>query len=196
MRELYRKGRLLPALERNILKFRALEMVMVLFHIESLKSFVLQSIRVTDKDRIPEGVKKPYSKMWEVLVEERVITAAERDELERLIDYRNQIAHDVESLLGDLSPIGQDYINWRGVKYDYQALKKIRFYREKIERGMNKKYWLIVSPDALLFEAAERTYQQELDSLHKRISRQIAVRKEKHKRLKGQRALDNRRAGN
>ena len=177
---------------------------MLLFHIESLKNFVLQSIRATDRmsirvtgrNRIPEGMKKPYDKAWEILVEEKVITADERDELKGLIDYRNRVAHDVELLLGDLSPIGRGDIGWRGVQYDYQALKKIRFYREKIERGMNKKYWLIDSADTLLFEAAERTYQQELNSIHRRISRQIAIRKEKLERLRARRALDNRRGGN
>jgi hypothetical protein len=43
------KGRQLPALEQNILKYRALEMVMILFYAENLNQVVVSSIRATDR---------------------------------------------------------------------------------------------------------------------------------------------------
>jgi hypothetical protein len=45
MRAHYPKGRLLPALERNILKYRALEMVIILFEVEHLKEFVVAAVQ-------------------------------------------------------------------------------------------------------------------------------------------------------
>jgi len=97
------KGRRLPALERNILKYRAFEMVVILFHIEDLREYVLRTIRANDKARIPEGTKKPYEKAWAYLVEKGVITWDESDEIQRLTDYRNTIAHDIQQLTYDLS---------------------------------------------------------------------------------------------
>lgn len=44
-----RKSPKLLALEKNILKYRALQMVLLLHQVESLKSFILGSIRATDK---------------------------------------------------------------------------------------------------------------------------------------------------
>ena len=71
------KGKQLPALEKNILKYRAFEMVMILFHIEDLKSFVLKSIKATDEItsklveknmRIPDNSKMQYQRAWAILV--------------------------------------------------------------------------------------------------------------------------------
>src|SRR5207247_235304 len=89
------KGRRLPALERNILKYRAFEMVVLLFLIEDLRSYVLRTIRANNKRTIPEGSKKPYEKAWAYLVDNGVITQDESDDIHRLIDYRNTIAHDI-----------------------------------------------------------------------------------------------------
>jgi hypothetical protein len=67
-------GRLLPALEHNILKYRALEMLMVLFEIEHLKDWVVASIQATDESRkarqqrIPKGVKNKVKLAWSALL--------------------------------------------------------------------------------------------------------------------------------
>lgn len=97
------RGSRLPALERNLLKYRAYEMVVILFHIEDLRSYVLGTIRANDKALIPDGTKKPYEKAWAYLVEKGVITQDESDEIQRLTDYRNTIAHDIQKLTYDLS---------------------------------------------------------------------------------------------
>src|SRR4051794_23130025 len=97
------KGRRLPALERNILKYRAFEIVLILFHIQNLRSYVLRTIRANDKARIPEGTKKSDKKAWAYLVEKGVITQDESDEIKRLTNYRNTIAHEIQQLTYDLS---------------------------------------------------------------------------------------------
>ena len=75
------------------------------------------------------------------------------------------------------SPIAQDFSQWKGVKYDYGALKKLEYYRHKILRGFRSKYIMSISPNPVLFEAAEKTYQQELRRLNQKIIRQVAIRK-------------------
>jgi uncharacterized protein YutE (UPF0331/DUF86 family) len=101
----------LLAIERNILKYRALEMVMILFHVENLKAFVLDAIRTTDeirnniKPRIPKGRRNIYSKAWEILVSDGILTDTEKSEIEGLIDYRNDVAHRIHELTYDLNPM-------------------------------------------------------------------------------------------
>jgi hypothetical protein len=179
------KGRRLPALERNILKYRAYEMVVVLFHIGDLREYVLKTIRATDKRAIPEGVKKPYEKAWAYLVANGVITQAESDDIQRLTDYRNTIAHDIQQLTFDLSQESfvADYGEVYKVKYDDKALKRLKAYRPKIEKGLQHML-VVLSFDHLLFDAAERTFEDELARLRKKIDKKLTERKAEIERLR------------
>src|SRR5262249_60171051 len=94
------RGRALPALERNILKYRALEMVIILFTAEDLKNFVVEAAQHAYNSRdpsgrgcIPEGAKNPYKKACDVLVSDDILSYVESDEIRRLVNYRNDIAH-------------------------------------------------------------------------------------------------------
>lgn len=53
------KGGRYTALEKNVLKHRAFEMVLVLFEVQHLKDFVLGSIRATDSQRYAPGRCEP-----------------------------------------------------------------------------------------------------------------------------------------
>jgi hypothetical protein len=98
-------GSTLPALEQNVLKLRAMEMLLVLFYAEELKRDVLDCIQTTDglmsrlrgsqasPERVPKGTKNPVDKALKALIADGVITAAEKAELIQLIDYRNVIGH-------------------------------------------------------------------------------------------------------
>jgi hypothetical protein len=109
-------GSNLPGLEQNILKLRAMEMVLVLFYAEELKREVLNLIQTTDdfrdrlhsrnaqKPRVPTGTNKAVEKALKALVGDRAITVAQKKEIVELIDYRNTIAHQMHNLLLDLSP--------------------------------------------------------------------------------------------
>lgn len=190
------KGTRLPALERNILKYRALEMVMVLFRAERLKRFVLDTIRTTDrsrkifdtrtKERIPLNAAKVYKKAWAALVADGILTQRESNEVQSLIDYRNTIAHRIELLTVDINGdrSARDLQEFWGVKYDYKALKKLRHYHAKIERGfLSKAYIFLATLEGIGFEAAEKTYEDELRRLGRKIDRQFAVRREEIEKL-------------
>jgi uncharacterized protein YutE (UPF0331/DUF86 family) len=180
----YIKRSVLPALERNILKYRALEMVMILFYVERLKTFVCESIQATDaisevEHRLPKNTKNIYRKAWAILVRDGILTEAEKNEIERIVDYRNEIAHRIHELTYDLGQtrIAHDYRRFYGVKYQDGALKRLKHYREKIERDFISKYVISLSFDELLFEPAEKTYEEELSRLHRKITRQITNRR-------------------
>jgi hypothetical protein len=67
--------------------------------------------------------------------------------------------------------------------YDYDARGKIKFYRKKIHDRIGRKYLLTIGFDDILFEAARKTYEQELRRLHRKIIHQMAVRKDSNKSL-------------
>lgn len=188
------RGTKLPALERNILKYRAIEMVLILFYVEEMKIFTVRSIQVTDKfrikyskqeERLPKGTKKLYKKLWQILVDEGVLTLEEREDIEKIIDYRNDIAHSIQELVFDLnlSSYSRNFVEFKEAKYDYGILERLKLYKEKIYKGLSGKYIFELSMNPVLFEQAERTYQQELKRLNKKIRRLLEQRKEENNKV-------------
>lgn len=172
----------LPALEKNILKYRALQIVLLLHQVESLRSFVIESIRGSDSFSIrngspqplPAGIKRPMEKALHVLVSKGIITAKENEDLQHIIEVRNQIGHKVHELVADIS--APRTLGKHDQIYDYFALERFERYRDKIARGMMAHFVLQLSSREHAFEQAEATYKEELDRLRKRIDRQYEER--------------------
>jgi hypothetical protein len=171
----------LPALEKNILKYRALQMVLLLHQVESLRTFVIDSIRATDSlphgnstKRLPIGTKRPMEKALGILVSERVITEEESVDLQSIIELRNKIGHMVHELVADIS--APHILRQHDLIYDYFALNRFEKYRYKIMKGMSERFILALSFRELIFEQAEAAYKQELVRLRKRIDRQYESR--------------------
>src|ERR1700732_4706883 len=118
----------LRALERNIFKYRAFQMILVLFHAERLKKFIVGTIKATDRiyktQRLKIGSKKVYQSACDILVQDGVITQAERNEIRDLANYRNDIAHEVHILTCDLSRdrFVREFQLFLEKSYDYAAL--------------------------------------------------------------------------
>jgi len=186
----------MPALEKNILKYRALEMTIILFHAESLKRFIVDSIRATDNlnqklekrpHRLPIGTKKVMQKAFEILVQDGILTQEESDEMQDLMAYRNDIAHRIHQLTANIVHPEKpgDRLRRLQFKYRYDALGKFEYYRSKIERGLQSRYILSLSFDSVFFENAEQAYKEELRRLHKKITQQFEIRK---RQIEGQKA--------
>ena len=178
MEQHFPRGSRISALEKNELKRRALEMVMILFYVEDLKKFVVSSIQSTDRfpgrtstERLPPGTKNLYQKAWEILVDEGIITQGESSEIQKIIDYRNTIAHKTQELTGEIVLYPSIRKNEDSL-YDSSALKRIIYLREKIFSGMQRRFVLSLSFRGLLFESAEKTYKEELWRLRKKIKKQ------------------------
>lgn len=171
----------LPALEKSILKYRALQMVLLLHQVESFRAFLIGSIRRTDSlpstgpsSRLPAGTSGPLQKALGILVAEAIITDAESCDLQDIVDLRNKVGHTVHELVQDISaPPG---MGKRGLTYDYGALDRFERYRRKIARGMMSKFLLQIDFRDVVFEQAEAAYKEELARLRKRIDRQYAER--------------------
>jgi hypothetical protein len=183
--------------EADTLKVRAFEMVLVLFYIQELREFILQSIEGTDwlrsrldsaatgeqVSRLPKGNAlakegKKLDRARERLVAEGVIDQTESDELFSLLDYRNSIGHAVQRLTGDVGAYAHlgkaDPETYEPVRlYDYTAAKRARALSDKIKKGMMRSFVLTVGFSGLQFEAAEKTYLAEVERLKKRINKSV-----------------------
>lgn len=162
-------------------------MVLVLFYVEALRRFVIESIQASDKfsgmDRLSDG--KPKTKEGKkmelartLLVSEGVITQAESEELFALVDYRNLIGHKVQALTVDVGAYSDltriDPKTFKRIPaYDYTAAKRAKKLKQKVERGMMGKFILSLSMESLQFEAAEKTYLAALERLKVRVNNGI-----------------------
>ena len=173
----------LPALEKNILVYRALQMALFLFHAEDIRRQLIGSV---GRD-VLKGTKKSLKggtllkAIFQRLVSERALTEAESTELQELIEHRNQIAHHIHRLTGDIEIPGRKYNfqHYMKLQYDYDALKRVKRWRDILWRRLRANYVLVLSIDPLLFEAAEHAYEGELKSLKQRINRQYESRRRK-----------------
>jgi hypothetical protein len=158
-------------------------MALFLFYAEDIKQQLVLAVGPEVRKRGKANLKggKLLEAICQRLVGENLLSESESAELQDLIEHRNQIAHHIHLLTGDVELPGrrygfQQYLNLR---YDYAALTRLKKWQEVLWRRLEKKYWIVVSPSPLLFEAAEHAYQRELLSLKRRIDRQIEIRRKK-----------------
>ena len=172
------KARRLPALEKNVLKYRALQMVLMLHEFESLKRFIVGSLRASDRiagtARLPLGCKKPLDVALDVLVTEGVIEPHEKMNLLEFGAFRNRIGHEVHRLVADIT--APDVCANDSCLHDYWALTHLERLRSKISDGMGARFILMLSLESSIFGPAELAYKEELDRLDRKIQRQIAAR--------------------
>jgi hypothetical protein len=171
------EGSKLPALERNILKYRAFEMMLTLFYAEDLKQFLVGTIKATDRWRddakkwFPKGPPH-YRVVVERLAKDGYITDDQRDEIIKIVDYRNNIAHELQNMTFDVSR--STYMrSMRQVtkpKYDYGMLERAKFYRRFLpDKAMRRGFICELSMNASWFRSAEQTYERELKILKRKI---------------------------
>lgn len=173
----------LPALERNIAQLRAMQMVLTIFHAQQLKESIISTIRVSDQfrgdgpSRCPPNCNRPVQRALDALVEDNALTPDEAAEMAKLIDYRNDIAHEIEHLNADLSRLGRDYS--LGKHYNYRADARLAELRKILAERSQSKYIITLGFADLAFEPMEQALMTGIKRLDKRIERQIAERKEK-----------------
>lgn len=200
-------GSKLPALERSIVKLRAMEMILVLFYAEELKRGVLNRIQTTDQwkcrllenesheERAPKGKKNPVDKALNALVADRAITLADKKEIVELIDYRNAIGHQMHNLVVDLSPeqIARTRVAYaadRFPKYNYGAVKRLQHFLDLLGGLYRTHHYVMeVNFDGLIFEFAEKTFLAEIKRLNRKISKLLEIRKNQVKKLNAELSL-------
>lgn len=201
-------GSRLPALERTILKLRAMEMVLVMFYAEELKRGVLDKIQATDDlmaklnddeallERVPKGTKNPVDKALNALVADKAISAKDKDEIVKLIDYRNAIGHQLHNLLLDLSTervareilvYGPDHLP----KYDYDAVQRLRHFLKLLD-GLYRTHHYVTTMNynGMVFRSAEKALLSEIKRLRRRIDKLATIRHAQIKRVNSELSLE------
>jgi hypothetical protein len=165
--------KLLSADDRNVLKYRSFQIMLYLFYVEDLKRFILGSLKVSNDilGIFNKGMKQ--DDYLNQIVKDGIITQSEKEELISLIDFRNDIAHEVHKMVNDLGDIEiYKMPNEDGTikeNYQYGALFRIKYLTRKIHKGFQGKYAMQVSFDKLIFEPAERALEHESKILFKKM---------------------------
>lgn len=182
------------SLEHNIVKYRAMQMTLAIYYAEEIRRVIISAIQTHDNllksikpnettERLPPGTKKPLEKALALWVDEKLISQEEADDVKRLVDYRNDIAHRMHLLHADLSKYRwvkdrHKYGPPEKVQYDSDAAVEMEAFLRLInERLMAASRVLTLNPNALLFDAAEKSLKQELKSLRTKINRLYQTRK-------------------
>lgn len=176
-------GARLPALERNVIKLRAFQMLLIIFYVEELKRGVLDRIQTTDStarklgsvsgkpERVPKGTKNSVEKALRALVADKAITLKDKSEIVELIDFRNAIGHDIQSLLADMSShrFARELVKTTK-PYRYDAVARARHFL-KLLNDLYRTHHYVRTFDvsALLFRSAEQTLLTEIKQLQRKI---------------------------
>ena len=179
----------LPALERNILKYRALQMILVMFYCEHLKR-KMQAVAQTNAKfrRIltpnaktsgrSEGKRLSQKESMKFLQELKFIHKSEESEIIELIDFRNMIAHEIHKVVSDVA--GNSLARQFSIEdeaYRYDAVARLKYYIDLLESRIQQDHHVsVLSFDSVEFGPTEKTYEQELEKLRHTIDRQYAQR--------------------
>lgn len=175
------------ALESNILKLRALEMILIVFYIEDLRRFIIKAVTRTNKfsqnppstpdDEPDELGAKGLKQATKKLLDAGVFTKDQRTEFNKLVAYRNTIGHEPHFLtvdvgayedLSELTAIGRE----TPTGYDGSMLERVIKMREHLHKAIAEKFMVELSLDSLMFEAAEKSYLKGIKQLKAKISSQ------------------------
>lgn len=198
-------GNRLPALEQNILKRRAMEMALILFHAEDLRRAIIGPVRSSGHlmaqlkgdpslDILPQGTKDEFKKAAQKLVKDGVISQEEAKEIRSLIDYRNVVAHDIQHLTLDLSNdrYVRETLPYRPKnekRYDAKALQRLKHFNREITKRTWSRYAVPLDMAALEFRAAEATFEAEIQRLNRKIKRQTVERRKLVEQLQSECSL-------
>jgi len=161
-------------------------MILVLFYAEHLKDFVIETLRASDHfltaPRIKHLKKDLPKKAWQILVDEKIITPEESAEIQKLIDYRNDIGHRIHFLTCDIGTKRwnrdfKDFQKSLNKEYNYEAAKRLKSLYEKVSDGFRHGFITSLSFDQLMFEETEKVLDDNLTTLRRKINRQFKQRK-------------------
>ena len=163
------------ALEKNIIKFRAIQSVLAIYYTEKLKRDIISAVsgplrtafnpfRIVDPPRI--GFKKAV-KIW---VDKGMITQEEATKIRRLTDYRNDLAHEFHKMNADLSTLYNSPAMDDVKQYDYAAIYQLKATINLLHERARSFLpgGIPIGLETIDFETTERVLASELKTLEKK----------------------------
>jgi hypothetical protein len=114
-----------------------------------------------------------------------MFTEPEAAEVKELLEYRNDIAHRIHLVMSDVSRSywATDRVAFTAPTYKGDALDRLRAYRVSLWKRTPGRLMLRLSMDGMLFEFAERAYENDLERLDRLIQTQIKQESERAKAI-------------
>ncbi|MER2095697.1 MAG: hypothetical protein ABS977_02215 [Pseudomonas qingdaonensis] len=133
---------------------------------------------------------KRLRKAFTMAVEIGLCNKTEADEIQQLIKYRNDIAHQIHQITADVSnhSLVQD-ISLGKFFYQGAAIDRIRERRKKISENSRVIPSFVISFDSMIFEFAERYYVEEMRKLDRLITKQVGLENLKAKEISSEISL-------
>lgn len=184
----------LPELERCLIRHRALQMILIIYHAEELKRDVINGVAAQarwrtavadgDASTSAELVKesKKLKRAFAHLVQDGVLTADEQRDMVKLIEKRNSIAHHLDQITADLST-DRFILDWLAhmpdrQSHDYEALDQLRAARRLLSDRMIAQHYVgEISMRSLFFDATERALSADIKALDRRIRKLVRQRR-------------------
>ncbi len=162
------------ALERNIIKFRAIQSILVIYYTEILIQKIVDTVKSNTR-RSDIGLKKALN----MLVDEGVIPQDKAKKIKRLKDYRNDLAHEFHKMNSDLSNLYYSPVMDNVKEYNYAAIRQLKEIINYIyERVSQTSGWTnVIGLETIDFETPESILTSELKRLDKKITRLYNRRK-------------------
>jgi hypothetical protein len=195
-----------PELERCMIRHRALQMILIIYHAEELKREVITAFeaqmrwrnRPTTASADQQGLageRKKQKRAFDFLVADRVLTDGERRQMVELIGRRNGIAHHLDQVTADLT-LERSVRDWVDIlpgrqTHDYEALDKLRKARKLLSKRLAAKHYVLtLNTRFLFFETTERVLTADIAALDRRIRKLILARQEEVGKLNGELDLE------
>lgn len=176
-------AKILPTLERNIIKYRSMQVLIFSFYIEDFKRTIESTLKIEliyahFKDYQDEKPPLHMGEAMDLLERKGLISYEDRAEYAQLIKYRNQISHEIELMFFDLTQTNVADINkaYKAIKYDYECADRIKHLRSKVLSNLSKNLLLRMSLRENMFEGVEKTFIHEMKKLEARIEKGINQR--------------------
>lgn len=195
-----------PELERCLIRHRALQMIMIIFHAEELKRDVINGVAAQmryrgeaesdpagGEDAAKEG--KKQKRAFDYLVKDGVLTLEERRHMLSLIGQRNGIAHDLDHVTADLSTdrIVREWLDFYPNRrtHNYEALDQLRAARRLLSDRMAAHHYILeIDMRGMFFESTERVLTADVKALERRIRALIRARRDDIARLNAEISLE------
>lgn len=195
-----------PELERCLIRHRALQMLLIIYHAEELKRDVINGVAAQQRwrgDNLPEGAGsddpakegKKQKRAFDFLVKDGVLTEDERRHMVALIGKRNGIAHHLDHVTADLTTDRSvrdwlDYLPNRQT-HDYETLDQLRVARRLVSDRMAERHYVLeIDLRHIFFTTTEQVLSGDIKALETRIRSLVRARRDDIARLNAELSLE------